>query len=92
MKDWSWIARRRNLSLEDFLSNVSSIEAALKKFAKLDIIPPEKEILQSFFNENTSSKTLQTERPEEQQITEDLSPTPPITKYDDLVIIETEEI
>tara|TARA_Y100000310_G_scaffold141045_1_gene140444 strand:+ start:872 stop:1150 length:279 start_codon:yes stop_codon:yes gene_type:complete len=92
MKDWSWIARRRNLSLEDFLSNVSSIEAALKKFAKLDIIPPEKEILQSFFNENTSSKTLQTERPEEQQITDDLSPTPPITKYDDLVIIETEEI
>tara|TARA_Y100000034_G_C6873135_1_gene398929 strand:- start:670 stop:948 length:279 start_codon:yes stop_codon:yes gene_type:complete len=92
MKDWSWIARRRNLSLEDFLSNVSSIEAALKKFAKLDIIPPEKEILQSFFNENTSSKTLQTERPEEQQITEDLSPTPPTTKYDDLVIIETEEI
>ena len=91
MKDWSWIATRRNLSLEDFLSNVSSIEAALKKFAKLDIIPPEKEILQSFFNENTSSKTLQT-RPKEQQITEDLSPTPTTTKYDDLVIIETEEI
>jgi len=91
MKDWSWIARRRNLSLEDFLSNVSSIEEALKKFAKLDIIPPEKEMLQSFFNENTSPKTLQTESLKEQQVPEDL-PSSPNTKYDDLVIIQTEEI
>ena len=97
MKDWNWIASRRNLSLEVFLSNVSSIEEALRKFLSLGIIPPEREILQSFFNENTSSKTLQTENFNKQPAPEEL---PPITStkssptkyddYDNLVIIETE--
>ena len=89
MKDWNWIAQRRRLSLENFLSDTNTIEAALEKFSKLDIIPPERKILERFFNENTAPKTPQTKIVEEQK-SEDLNQLPN-SEYDDLVIIETEE-
>jgi len=48
MKDWNWIAQRRKLTLENLLRDTNSIEAALEKFSKLDIIPPERKILERF--------------------------------------------
>ena len=101
MKDWNWLARRRKLSLENFLRGVDSIEAALAIFAKSDIVPPNRETLERFFNENTPTFTAQTKSVEEKK--RPASParknnkksakdkkTP--TKYDDIVIIETEDV
>ena len=91
MKEWNWISQRRNLSIENFLRGTNSIDEAVEKFLKLGIIPPERKILEGFFNENTSKETLQTKKNKAPKVIENSNQTP-LTKYDDLVIIETENI
>jgi hypothetical protein len=90
MKEWNWISQRRNLSIENFLRGTNSIDEAVEKFLKLGIIPPERKILEGFFNENTSKETLQTKKNKAPKVIENSNQTP-LTKYDDLVIIETEK-
>ena len=40
MKDWSFVVKRRKTTLEFYLKEVDSIEGALEKFRKNNIIPP----------------------------------------------------
>lgn len=87
MKDWDFIAARRKLSLEGFLKGVSTIEDALEKFSGMDIIPPERSILDRFFNGSETPQVTQPEVTEEQKHEKST----PSAKYDDIVIIETDE-
>lgn len=40
MKDWSFVVKRRKTTLEHYLRGIDSIESALDKFRKNNIVPP----------------------------------------------------
>jgi len=88
MKTWEFVHRRRKTTLASFLSDVTTLQEALEKFKRRDIIPPDIERIEEALPSSISApkqqpsaiakkKSKKSKKEEEE--------------YDNLVIINTNE-
>ena len=91
MRSWEFISKRRKISLEHFLGGVETLEGALEKFKSFDCEPPPGEVLESFFQKGGKASTPQPPLVEEKKHESPKQVKKANKKYDDIVIIGTEQ-
>ena len=89
MRSWEFISKRRKISLEHFLSGVTTLEGALEKFKNFDCEPPPQDVLESFFLKETKAPAPQPPLAEDKKHEKPKQAKANNTKYDDIVIIGT---
>ena len=99
MLDWKFYFQRRRLTLKVFLKGVTTIEDAIEKFMRRNLTVPDLSILHQFYGsteekpnvpvqENNSKTDIASSEPKK----DDSKPVEEtLKKYDDIVIIDTNE-
>ena len=101
--DWKFVFKRRNWTLENYLANCKTLEAAVLKFKKDGMIPPNNEVLSHHMESTSKQPQVVTESPEplkksfsknraknkkSPQTKEENSNNEKGSEYDDIIVLE----